>query len=81
MVLTDFNMPFMDGFSLAGHIKERSPFTPVIMLTGFDREVIGEKMEKGSVDYVIFKPFKLKDLQIIIDAALKLEEGKHGRCA
>jgi two-component system response regulator VanR len=74
LVLTDFKMPFMDGFTLAGHIKENSPCTPVIMLTAIDGEIIGQKMEKGYVDHVIFKPFKLKDLQITIDAALNFEE-------
>ena len=28
LVLTDLEMPAMDGLSLAGHIKERSPRTP-----------------------------------------------------
>ena len=67
-------MTFMDGFTLAGHIKEKSPCTPVIMLTASDGEIIRQKMEKGFVDHVIFKPFKLKDLQITIDAALIYEE-------
>jgi CheY-like chemotaxis protein len=74
LVLTDFKMPFMDGFTLASHIKENSPCTPVIMLTATDGGIIGQKMEKGFVDYVVFKPFKLKDLQITIDAALKFEK-------
>ena len=38
LVLTDLQMPGMDGLSLASHIKERSPITPVILLTGSDRE-------------------------------------------
>jgi CheY-like chemotaxis protein len=50
LVLTDFKMPFMDGFALAGHIKENSPFTPIIMLTATDGGIIGQKMEKGFVD-------------------------------
>jgi CheY-like chemotaxis protein len=74
LVLTDFKMPSMDGFTLAGHIKENSPCTPVIMLKATDGGIIGQKMEKGFVDYVVFKPFKLKDLQITIDAALKFEK-------
>jgi len=43
LVLTDFQMPAMDGLSLAGHIKERSPSTPVILITGSDRETVRNK--------------------------------------
>jgi CheY-like chemotaxis protein len=70
LVLTDFQMPVMDGFSLAGHIKARSPGTPVILLTGSDRETVLQKMEKGPVDSVIFKPFELQELQRTVQGAL-----------
>jgi CheY-like chemotaxis protein len=79
LVLTDFQMPVMDGFSLAGHIKQRSPSTPVILLTGSDRETVRQKMEKGPVDSVIFKPFKLEDLQKTVQGALASREREHGR--
>ena len=74
LVLTDFKMPFMEGFALAGLVKENSPFSPIFMLTATDGGIIGQKMEKGFVEYLIFKPFKLKNLQITIDAALIYEE-------
>jgi CheY-like chemotaxis protein len=70
LVLTDFEMPAMDGLSLAGHIKERSPNTPVILLTGSDRETVRKKVERGPVDSVIFKPFGLEDLKTAVQGAL-----------
>jgi CheY-like chemotaxis protein len=70
LVLTDLEMPFMDGLRLAGHIKEKSSDTPVILLTGADSGTVLEKMEKGPVDSVIFKPFRMKDLQRTIQGAL-----------
>ena len=72
-------MPAMDGLSLAGHIKERSPSTPVILLTGSDRETVLKKVERGPVDAVIFKPFRLEDLQRTIQGALAFREREHGR--
>jgi len=78
LVLTDFEMPAMDGLSLAGHIKERSPSTPVILLTGADRETVLKKVERGPVDSVIFKPFSLEDLQRTVQGALASREGEHG---
>lgn len=62
LVLTDFQMPFMDGFTLAGLIKERSPGTPVVLMTGSDRETVLKQIKKKPVDSVIFKPFLIEDL-------------------
>jgi CheY-like chemotaxis protein len=70
LVLTDLQMPAMDGLRLASHIKERSPSTPVILLTGCDRETVWKKVERAPVDSVIFKPFRLKDLQRTVQGAL-----------
>ena len=70
LVLTDLQMPAMDGLSLAGHIKEKSPSTPVILLTGSDRETVRRKVERAPVDSVIFKPFRLDDLQRTVQGAL-----------
>jgi CheY-like chemotaxis protein len=74
LVLTDLQMPAMDGFSLASHIKERSPSTPVILLTGCDRETVWKKVERALVDSVIFKPFRLEDLQRTVQGALASKE-------
>jgi two-component system, OmpR family, response regulator len=62
LVFTDFEMPGMDGFTLASNIKSSSPKTPVIMITGSDQRVVREKMRSGCVDSVLFKPFKLEDI-------------------
>lgn len=70
LVLTDFEMPAMDGLSLAGHIKERSPGTPVILLTGSDRDAVLNMVERGTIDSVVFKPFKIEDLQREVQGAL-----------
>jgi CheY-like chemotaxis protein len=78
LVLTDLQMPAMDGLSLASHIKERSPSTPVILLTGCDRETVWKKVERAPVDSVIFKPFRLKDLQRTVQGALASREREHG---
>jgi CheY-like chemotaxis protein len=70
-------MPVMDGLRLATHIKKRSPSTPVILLTGSDREVVLKKVERGPVDSVIFKPFGMEDLQKTVQGALESREGEH----
>jgi CheY-like chemotaxis protein len=77
VVLTDFQMPAMDGLCLADHIKERSPNTPVILLTGDDRKTVLKKVERGPVDSVIFKPFTLDELQRTVQGALTSREREH----
>ncbi len=73
LVLTDLQMPVMDGLTLAGHIKERSPVTPVILMTGSDRDTLCNQEGKKSVDSVIFKPFLMEELQRVIHEALGLK--------
>jgi len=55
-----------------------SPKTPVILLTGTDRETVRKKLERGPVDSVIFKPFMLEDLQRTVQGALVSGEREHG---
>jgi DNA-binding NtrC family response regulator len=59
IVLTDFDMPDLDGISLALLIKEKSPDTVVILMTGHDRESIMDQVRDSAVDLTLFKPFDL----------------------
>ena len=72
LVLTDYEMPFMDGLILATNIKKKSPATPVILLTGCDSDDNIDKLEAGKSLFssIIFKPFKMNELQNAIEGAL-----------
>jgi DNA-binding NtrC family response regulator len=63
LVLTDMDMPEMDGLTLAAHIKDKSPNTPVVIMTGFHREAVTEKLEGRCVDSIILKPFPLEEIE------------------
>jgi CheY-like chemotaxis protein len=78
VVLTDLQMPIMDGSRLAHLIKEMSPETPIILLTGADMETVKEKAESGTVDSVMFKPFQIDDLQDAVQGALALRDAEQG---
>jgi len=77
LVLTDLEMPGMDGWNLASRIKNRSPSIPVILMTGCAKKDVMERMKGSSVDYVIFKPFRLEDILTHLHAfpALKSKIG------
>ena len=62
LVFTDMRMPGMDGWSLAHHIKDKSPNTPVVLITGSDRETVMKTLKGSFVDTVIFKPLSLEDI-------------------
>lgn len=66
IVLTDFDMPGMDGITLAHHIKAISPDTLVVLMTGQDRASMIKQIENSKVDLAIFKPFDILELMHIL---------------
>ena len=58
IVLSDYEMPGMDGVALACSIKKSSPRTPVVIMTGAGRETVFSR-KSTAVDEVISKPFTL----------------------
>ena len=76
LVLTDLKMPGIDGMGLLRHIRETTPDTPVIMITGhatLDSAV--EAMKRGAYHY-ISKPFRLDEAREIVKSALELGQMK-----
>lgn len=61
IVLSDYQMPGMDGIALACAIKKKSPRTPVLIMTGAGRETVLSR-KSPAVDEVIAKPFTLASL-------------------
>ncbi len=73
LVVTDLQMPRIDGFGLLAHIMENSPDIPVIVMTGFATTELEKKLgSKGVVGY-IQKPFMLDELAQKILKTLRME--------
>jgi CheY-like chemotaxis protein len=81
LVLTEFQMPGMDGWSLAFHIKERAPNTPVVMITCQEREGVMEKIKGSCVDFVMFKPSRLEDILKTVRMMLDTRSSKRSASA
>ncbi|WP_206736129.1 ATP-binding protein [Bradyrhizobium betae] len=62
-VVTDLGMPNVDGRKVASAIKNASPATPVIMLTGWGKRLTSEDDIPAHVDYLLSKPPKLRELR------------------
>jgi len=69
IVVTDIRMDEIDGMQILEEVREKSPRTKVIMITGYAMMAVArEAMEKGAFDF-ISKPFKPDDLRKVIARA------------
>jgi len=67
LLIADIKMPGMTGIELLGRVKEKSPETDVVIITGFGS--IGsavEAMKKGAIEYIT-KPFDLDELTLKVN--------------
>lgn len=66
LVISDVNMPGMDGHQLLCAIRERQPQLPVLLMTAFGAvERAVEAIRRGAVDYLV-KPFEPKTLLSLV---------------
>jgi len=71
IVLSDINMPGMDGLSLLGKLNEVSPLIKTVMVSAYgDMDNIRSAMNKGAFDFVC-KPVNFEDLELTIDKTIK----------
>ena len=63
LVITDLGMPHVDGRSVARGVKEVSPDTPVILLTGWGERLLAEGEAPPNVDRVLGKPPRLREVR------------------
>jgi DNA-binding NtrC family response regulator len=70
LVITDSQLPKIDGWHLLYIIKENRPYTPVLLIMGQSRDEIIEKMTTGQIDFLMFKPFRIGELHHIVQSFL-----------
>lgn len=71
IILSDINLPDKNGIELARKIKEETPDTVVVMISGkADLESAINAIRAGAFDY-IQKPFDLDNLEVSIKRALE----------
>lgn len=74
LVVTDVRMPGLDGLELLSLIKERSPGTPVLVMTGYaDRDTVVRAHESGALA-VVNKPLDLDALIELIERVAEADK-------
>jgi DNA-binding NtrC family response regulator len=79
VVLTDISMPGLSGLELLGHIRQKFPNTPVIMISGIgDQDHAQGLIKLGAFDFLL-KPFSLdvveKSVQRAVEYNKRLKQG------
>jgi two-component system response regulator PilR (NtrC family) len=71
MIISDLQMPNVTGMELLEHVKANYPDITFMMITAFgSTENAVEAMKLGAYDYLT-KPFKIDEVRILINNALK----------
>jgi class 3 adenylate cyclase len=71
IVLSDINMPEMDGLTLLGIINDSSPLIKSVMVSAYgDMDNIRTAMNRGAFDFIT-KPIDFSDLSITVEKTLK----------
>jgi class 3 adenylate cyclase/FixJ family two-component response regulator len=72
IVLSDINMPEMDGLTLLTKLAETSPLIKVVMVSAYgDMDNIRTAMNRGAFDFVT-KPVNFEDLGLTIEKTIRL---------
>jgi signal transduction histidine kinase/DNA-binding response OmpR family regulator len=70
VVITDLDMPEVDGWAVAAAVKQHKPGTHVVMLTGWAGEIAPEDFKQRGVDVILAKPCGRVELEAAIGALL-----------
>jgi YesN/AraC family two-component response regulator len=69
-VITDISMPGLSGLELLGHIRQKLPDTPVIVLSGMSDPVYKAGAMSMDVFKYLTKPYKLEEIEASVDSAV-----------
>jgi response regulator RpfG family c-di-GMP phosphodiesterase len=74
LVVSDITMPGMSGLEMIPHVKNDSPNTVVVMISGMQTvESAIDALRLGAFDYVM-KPFDLRQVEAVVKRALEHQD-------
>lgn len=63
LMITDYEMPELDGLQLGQRIKSQFPQTRIVIMTGLWLTAVDKKMNNPYIDAWLFKPFTIEELK------------------
>lgn len=83
VLLTDINMPFMDGIELLSRIHEEYPGTETVIFSGYDEFSYAKKAISYGVSAYILKPVNPEEFEKVVgeitEKLAKVSARKNGR--
>ena len=77
LVLTDYEMPAINGFQLGLKIKNLFPETRVVIMTGLDQASVTDMVREPIIDAWLFKPFGMQEFKRALEMiGLPVPEGQ-----
>ncbi len=71
MVITDVFMPEVSGWEVVEAVKQKSPETPVVLITGWGLQLDREQITRRGINGIITKPFSKQAISDEIARVLK----------
>lgn len=70
LIITDQNMPELSGLEMAEEMLRTRADIPILICTGYSKEVTAEKIKNSGIRGVIIKPFSLQEVSLVIRQTL-----------
>jgi CheY-like chemotaxis protein len=71
LLITDYNMPGMDGITLARQVRQLYPQTAIIMITAYNSDVLRGQAESADIRCILDKPAGLVEIRSAASQALR----------
>ena len=70
IIFTDLAMPGISGLEVSSRIRKFRPYTPIILLTGWEAKLDSEQLSKSGITNVLYKPFRIEQLTDMIKSSV-----------
>jgi len=81
ILITDFQMPGMDGLELIRRARNMDPTMAMILVTGVPPEDLGDRLKKSRLDAFLSKPLDWQELSLLLESLCRMKgqgSGKFG---
>jgi CheY-like chemotaxis protein len=73
ILITDFQMPGMDGLELIRRARNMDPTMAMILVTGVPPEDLGDRLKKSKLDAFLSKPLDWQELSLLLESLCRMK--------